>query len=264
MNKSVSTCLMITLSCLPFASQGDEDTNITPYQVSKYQQQTQKKNDAFLFSTQSAETWGLTETDWTRYMEIKSGQWGVWAPDLDPVELLGANARSETEAIRYAELWSKQFREHVNRLQWFDRIRRQTYRRLYPDDQVIEKEHMQFFEQQLQEDTMSYKKFLYGDRLQYFVSSRQTNENLLKNIIGQIETRPELFLDIYITDAANETAIQTWAEAHSIPLALVQKGLITLNFDKGLLSKFSQSKKANQLFLSRQKELYVVNESEFE
>jgi len=51
-----------------------------------------------------ASDWGLQPQEWARYRELMDGPLGIYSPNLDPLSVLGIEARTDEERRRYAEL----------------------------------------------------------------------------------------------------------------------------------------------------------------
>ncbi|OBX34893.1 hypothetical protein A8U91_03956 [Halomonas elongata] len=78
-----------------------------PGHLNDGEQQTQVDEiDRDEIQRSQAEAWGLTDQEWSRYQKLKDRPRGTWSPDLDPITMLGIEARSEAERRHYAELLS--------------------------------------------------------------------------------------------------------------------------------------------------------------
>lgn len=83
--------LLLCLLLLPlFAS--PQQTRIEEQAITHTQAQAQ------------AQQWGLTDSEWQHYQQLRQGERGIWSPGLDPLTTLGVEANSDAERQRYAEL----------------------------------------------------------------------------------------------------------------------------------------------------------------
>ncbi|STJ20586.1 integrating conjugative element protein, PFL_4693 family [Escherichia coli] len=56
---------------------------------------------------QQAAQWGVTEEDYRRYRALMEGPRGMQSPGLDPLTVLGIEARTDAERRQLAEKWVK-------------------------------------------------------------------------------------------------------------------------------------------------------------
>ncbi|EPJ5863489.1 TIGR03759 family integrating conjugative element protein [Raoultella ornithinolytica] len=82
--------------------------------------------------TRSAQEWGLTAEEWQRYETLKKGRRGVLSPGLDPLTMLGIEARTEEERRHFAELTVKQEFQRVEAELAFQREVNSAWMRVYP------------------------------------------------------------------------------------------------------------------------------------
>ena len=83
-------------------------------------------------SARRAAVWNLAAEDWTRYEELMRGRRGAWSPDADPLLVLGAHARSESERRRFAEAFVMAEHERVEGELAFERAVQAAWKRLFP------------------------------------------------------------------------------------------------------------------------------------
>jgi len=54
-----------------------------------------------------ADNWRLSDKEWSRYKKLKStSPRAVWTPNIDPITLLGTEARTDSERMKYAKLFN--------------------------------------------------------------------------------------------------------------------------------------------------------------
>jgi len=79
------------------------------------------------------EKWGLSNSEYDRYLFLKESIRRVHSTNLDPVTTLGIKARNDAERRRYAELWVKQEYERTQKELKFQREVDVVWKRLMPN-----------------------------------------------------------------------------------------------------------------------------------
>ncbi|MCI5764055.1 TIGR03759 family integrating conjugative element protein [Actinobacillus porcinus] len=179
-------------------------------------------------SAQQAAEWGLTTEEWKRYTELMVGERGMWSPNLDPLTALGIEAKTEAEKIKYARMLAERFRARVLKEVEFDKIYRQEYEKMYPNESAFSVEpHI----------SQSVGRVIYFTRLE--------NCNTCKADLGKIlnHVNNQTPIDIFVVgDNVTDDAIRKWAKDNRIDASKVQRRLITLNHDNGYWFKYSFGK----------------------
>lgn len=157
-----------------------------------------------------AQQWGLTDSEWQHYQQLRQGERGIWSPGLDPLTTLGVAANSDAERQRYAELLARKEHQRVEKELAFQRAYDQAWKRLYP--------------------TLTPIRSVVQPRLALFVSEKcPACETLAQKLIN--DDRP---LDIWLVNSRNDDAsLQRWAQRQHIDMRKVERGQITLNHDNG-------------------------------
>ncbi|ECI3507833.1 TIGR03759 family integrating conjugative element protein [Klebsiella aerogenes] len=157
-----------------------------------------------------AQQWGLTDSEWQHYQQLRQGERGIWSPGLDPLTTLGVEADSDAERQRYAELLARKEHQRVEKELAFQRAYDQAWKRLYPTLTPIRSD--------------------IPPRLALFVSEKcPACETLAQKLIN--DDRP---LDIWLVSNSNDDArLQRWAQRQHIDMRKVERGQITLNHDNG-------------------------------
>ena len=83
-------------------------------------------------SARRAAVWNLSAADWSRYEELMAGRRGAWSPDADPLLVLGAHARTESERRRFAEAFVLAEHARVEGELAFERAVQAAWQRLFP------------------------------------------------------------------------------------------------------------------------------------
>ena len=171
-------------------------------------QQTRIEEQAITHT--QAQQWGLTDSEWQRYQQLRQGERGIWSPGLDPLTTLGVETNNDAERQRFAELLARKEHQRVEKELAFQRAYDQAWKRIYP--------------------TLTPIRSVIQPRLALFVSEKcPACETLAQKLIN--DDRP---LDIWLVNSRNDDAsLQRWAQRQHIDMRKVERGQITLNHDNG-------------------------------
>ncbi|PJR61348.1 TIGR03759 family integrating conjugative element protein [Klebsiella sp. K-Nf6] len=203
---------VLTVSTVAFAVspviQGNSQTVDTLLQTLEQQQMTR-----------SAQEWGLTAEEWQRYETLKKGRRGVLSPGLDPLTMLGIEARSDEERRHFAELTVKQEFQRVEAELAFQREVNSAWMRVYPGVLPV---------QDLRSEVSNARQALFvKDNCP--ACDRKLTQLMKSN-------RP---LDIYLVGSGGkDEAVRNWAKKHNIPAEKVKSRQVTLNHDNGMWLKY--------------------------
>lgn len=170
----------------------------------------------------------MTVEEWSRYTELMKGERGMWSPNLDPLTALGIEARTAEEREKYARMLAKKYYERVSKELDFDKVYRQEFEKLYPNELPFE------VEPHISQSV---------GRVVYF--TRFDNCDSCKSDLGKILSyaNNQTPLDIYIVGQnISDNDIRKWAADNNIDPIKVSKRLITLNHDKGYWLRYSLGK----------------------
>ena len=176
---------------------------------------------------QKAHPWGLEADEWQRYETIMKGPRGYWSPGLDPLTVLGVEAKTDAERMRYAKL---QVIAEFNRVEGelaYQRAYNQAFKEQFPDNVLIG-------EAQPSPDFLKHQ--LPSGGLQeipvtLFVSLDCTLCSAVVSKFAGSQKR----VDVYVIDAPSDDAIREWAASIGIEPQQVQRRLVTLNHNKNEL-----------------------------
>ena len=174
---------------------------------------------------QSAQQWGLSDTEWQKYQQLKQGKRGIQSPGLDPLTTLGVESDSSSERRRLAELWVKEEYQRTEKELAFQREVNAAWSRLYPNALSVNMGNASG----LAHDT--------NGRMALFV--RDNCERCDARLAAVLaDNRP---VDIYLvgSDGKDDT-VRKWAVSHNIPVDRVRSRQITLNHDRGLWLTYGQ------------------------
>lgn len=203
---------VLTVSTVAFASSSvDKENSQTVNTSLQLLEQLQLKKDA--------QEWGLTTEEWQRYDVLKKGRRGVLSPGLDPLTMLGIEARSDEERRHFAELTVKQEFQRVEAELAFQREVNSAWMRVYPDILPV---------QDSRGDIRNVRQALFVKE-NCSACDRKLTQLMKSN-------QP---LDIYLIDSGGrDEAVRSWAKKHKISAEKVKSRQITLNHDRGMWLKY--------------------------
>ena len=163
--------------------------------------------------------WDLDTEEWQRYEALMAGPRGIYSPGLDPLTVLGIEARSEEERRYFAEKQVQAESARVEKELMYQLAYDAAWKRLYPALQPMND----------LAGTMTTT--ITGDgRLAVFVKE---NCPSCDQQVRQLQARGQSF-DVYLIDSGqDDTAVRRWASRINIDAAKVRAGDITLNHDGG-------------------------------
>ncbi|VEA03482.1 putative exported protein [Salmonella enterica subsp. enterica serovar Sanjuan] len=166
-----------------------------------------------------AQEWGLTTEEWQRYETLKKGRRGVLSPMLDPLTMLGIEARSDEERRHYAELAVKQEFQRVEAELAFQREVNSAWQRVYPGVLPV---------QELRSEVSNARQAL------FVKDNCPACDRKLTQLMKSTQT-----LDIYLVDSGGkDEAVRNWAKKRNIPAEKVKSRQVTLNHDNGMWLKY--------------------------
>lgn len=229
-------CVVLTVSTVTFAA-------VAPESEQSITQQSQKSavtiSEALASAIQiadsrlqelepiqmnkSAQEWGLTTEEWQRYEELKKGRRGVLSPGLDPLTMLGIEARSYEERRHFAELVVKQEFQRTEAELAFQREVNTAWTRVYPGVLPVR-------------DASAATG---NTRQALFVKASCTACD--QKLAQLIKTGQPL--DIFLVDSGGkDEAVRNWAKKHNIPTDKVKSRQITLNHDSGMWLRYGEGR----------------------
>src|SRR5699024_2648365 len=88
-------------------------------------------------SRKKAKQWHLSVDEWQRYKKLKQGFDGYLSDHLDPITLLGINARSTEERQRYARDLARLMHDYTERVLAFQKAYDKAFKSLYPNEHPV-------------------------------------------------------------------------------------------------------------------------------
>ncbi|EBZ5771679.1 TIGR03759 family integrating conjugative element protein [Salmonella enterica subsp. enterica serovar Redlands] len=194
------------------AAQGAEETATT----------VTRSHEVPLYGDTAAQSWGLTQEEWSHYEVLKRGERGIWSPLLDPLTTLGVEATTDAERRRYADMLVEKEARRVEKELAFQRAYDEAWKRRLPGLTPVATVSV---------DATS--------RLAVFVSENcPPCDTRIKNLLASGHP-----LDIYLVDSRNDDSrLRRLAMVWKIDAARVQRRDITLNHDGGRWLQYGQGK----------------------
>lgn len=169
---------------------------------------------------QFAKTWGISEREALEYQQAMRGRRGQWSPGLDPLLVLGVEAKDAATRKRFAERFVKAEFERTEQELAFQREVDAAWGRLYPNSLRIGR-------------PLSSKPVVAEpktERLALFVKRTcPTCARMTRDALARAH-RLGVVLDIYLTDSkGRDQTLSDWAASEGIQPAWVSTGAVTLN-----------------------------------
>ncbi|MCY3813528.1 MAG: TIGR03759 family integrating conjugative element protein [Gammaproteobacteria bacterium] len=163
-----------------------------------------------------AAVWDLSRGDWTRYEALMAGRRGAWSPDADPLLVLGAHARSESERRRFAEAFVLAEHARVEGELAFERAVQTAWRRLFPGRPRIAGPAGAVSPAQI-------------DR--YALVADRDCADCGRRVRARLESGVPV--DVYVRGAADDADLRAWAAGQALDPGAVRAGRVTLNHGDG-------------------------------
>ncbi len=196
--------------------------------------------------THEANVWGLTPDEEKRYALLMQNRSGIYYRGLrqTPIDILGINARNETERNHFAELAAKQEAQKVSKNIAWNNAFYKAYNKLYENIPVVG-----------DFDPSPYSPYAHkplhlndGETLYFFIKPDAAVKSVLMLLIDAIDTTPNTRLHIMFL-GGDDLSIQLWANQHQVPQSLVSSGRITLNHGDLNYQSLNLTKKSTPLLL---------------
>ena len=214
----------------------------------------QKGNEIKLTDEQKheAQTWELTEKEETRYLQLMQNRDGIYYKDknMTPVEILGFNAQDDQERQHFAAIEAKQMIERASKELAFGAEVQKTMNVMhkasgYPT--VRDYDYKKY-----SPHNKHALKLKSGDKLVFFTKTTESVKPITSQLIKAVTNTKNTQLDIFLVDdKVTAEKANKWAKSQSLPVKLVNSKVITLNLNKGQLSKVSKERQTPVLILIR-------------
>ena len=178
-----------------------------------------------------AREWGLKTDEYARYQTLMQGPLGVYSPGLDPLTVLGIEAKTDEERRRYAELQVEAEGRRIAKLLAYQQAYDEAWKRLHPALLPVALTGNQ--------PTMSpVVAQPESGRLTVFVKAA------CPPCVQKVKTlqRQGARFDVYMIDSQQDDGrIRQWAAQAGIDPARVRSRSITLNHDNGQWQKLGKA-----------------------
>lgn len=204
--------------------------------------------------------WGLTADEEKRYVLLMQNKSKFYYKGLrqTPIDILGINARNETERNHFAELAARQEAQKVAKNIAWNNAFYKAYNELFVNVPVVG-----------DFDPSPYSPYAHkpvqlsqGDTLYFFIKEQDAVKTILLMLFDAIEQTPNARLHLMLLDM-NDTTIQIWANQHQIPQHLVNGGRITLNHGELSYQSLKIKKSLPMLLLSQNGHSSIVDLGRF-
>jgi len=212
---------------------------------------------------QTAKMWGLTANEYTQYLqEMANTPSARWWKDIDPPQVLGMNAKTQAERMKYARIDAKLDMQRAGKEIAFQHAYNKAFAELYPNAKLIG----QGSSQQSQ-DASSQSIIQSNDRFYLFTKINDSEGDLLTSKIirlmkmasqgqsqSQHQSQPKnqsnVSLNIFFVGNTSSSAIQQWAKGNNIPRAMKGGDRVTLNHnEKGNSNMLKEMVKSTKVTL---------------
>lgn len=232
----VGTWLAVLL--IPAAAAVETQSTVQPTQIVRPNSvpsagAPSQPDDTAFVSPFRREAWGLSETEWQRYLTLMQGIRGAISPKtLSPIEVLGIHAETEAERRDYAKRFARLMQEDAERLLAFQQAYDQAWRELDPAGRLIDPTR-------LPKPAVADPLLKPGDRLVLFTRLAADCGSCKKALdaANSAAETADVPLDLYFTDAKSDDAIRTWISRQGFDEARIRARKITFNHDRGTLAR---------------------------
>ena len=187
-----------------------------------------------------SKVWNISSEDWVRYEQIMQSEGKFLWKDLDPITVLGLNARSDSERKRYAEKLAKLEFDNAQKVILLDRAYNKAFHELYGKLPVVDPSKLNIgrAKASLLSVPKASVKGEFGDRYIAFVNTQCSACNsMLKQVLNSLKLG--VSVDIHFKNDSRQ-AITQWATKQGISPESVEVGTITLNPGSALIEQFGQ------------------------
>lgn len=193
-----------------------------------------------------AKVWGLTIDEEKRYVLLMQNKSKFYYEGLrqTPIDILGLNAKNETERNHFAELAALQEAQKVSKNIAWNNAFYKAYNKLFANVPVVGDFDPSPYSPYAQKPVQ----LTQGDTLYFFVKEADAAKTILLLLTDAIEQTPDTRLHLMLL-GFDDASIQIWANQHQIPQHLVNSGRISLNHGELSYQALKVTKKTSPLLL---------------
>ncbi len=174
-----------------------------------------------------AEVWGLTHEEEKRYLFLKENKAKIFYKGLrlNPINILGLNARNDKERVHLAKLSAKVENQKIaQELAWNSAFHKATIE-LNKGTPVVR----DFDTRKANPLEKRPYELIEGDTLNFFIKKEDSIKTVLYPLIDSILKIRNGRLNLYLVDG-DEMSTQLWANQNSLPIKLVTENQITITY----------------------------------
>tara|TARA_R110002167_G_scaffold93474_7_gene250493 strand:- start:5278 stop:6126 length:849 start_codon:yes stop_codon:yes gene_type:complete len=206
--------------------------------------------------------WGLSQSQEKRYTMLMQNQSGFFLSPKNgehwsPVQVLGINARSDKERKHFADLAAQQQLQYLGKQLAFVQAQSSAYGSLMQQINLKPIDINQIDMKKFSPYNYEPLKLNSGDHFNLFIKTGEPVRTIMAYLLGKVGKANHL--NIYFIGKINDAGIQEWARSQNIPPAMVNSGVITLNFNKGRFENMNITKPTPVLTLSTATSQKFVN-----
>ena len=193
-----------------------------------------------------SKVWGLTLDEEKRYALLMENKGKIYYEGLrlTPLDILGINARNETERQHFAELSALQEAQKVSKNIAWNNSFYKAYNKLFANVPVLGNFDPSPFSPYAHKPVQLHS----GDTLYFFLKETDGVKTILLMLMEAIEQTPDTHLHLMLLDL-DDASIQIWANKYQIPQHLVNNGQISLNHGDLNYQALTIDKKTSPLLL---------------
>lgn len=193
-----------------------------------------------------SKVWNLTIEEEKRYVLLMKNRSKIYYQGLrqTPLDILGLNARNETERNHFAELAAAQEAQKVSKNIAWNNAFYKAYNKLFANVPVVGDFDPSPYSPYAQKSVQLNQ----GDILYLFMKPDEAVKTVLMILIEAVENTPDTRLHLMLLDS-DDLSIQLWANKHQIPQHLINSGRLTLNHGDLNYQSLKANKKTSPLLL---------------
>lgn len=217
-------------------------------------------NDVKLNDAQKHEAivWGLSQDEEKTYVLLMKNQSGVYYKDrnLSPIAILGINSTDNSQRLDYAKRDAQYESENTAKLFAWVTAESMAIKKINEGIPYI----LPFDTSKYDPNKYKAISLLQGDTLMLWTKTTSSMSKIISRFfISESKEVNNIHLNVYFTDEnLTKEKIQNWASHNSIPVEMVKKKKITLNFNNGAMKKGDRG-----LFLIRSGKTTEIDTSRF-
>lgn len=178
-------------------------------------------------SLHQAKVWGLTDDEEKRYLALMNNRSAVFYEGLhlNPIDILGLNARNEEERAHFAQLGAQiEAQKVAQNLAWNSAFYK-AYNELFKNQSVVSED----FDPSLY-SPMAHKpiQLVAKDELFLFIKPTDSSKSIVMTLMDAVVSNPGTKVHLMFLDASTEV-IQNLAHGFGISFDAVRSGIVTLN-----------------------------------